>query len=303
MMHWRFHFGLCAVHAAVSCVVLLAGSAAAQNTQPASQPSSNNAPLSPAAVLGKLITQLTLEGQQLVDGGSLPRAHPSIASEFPYELPEAQLALCLTTRQHREPLVDAYIRWQLTSFSPAIPELRPNQVQKLLDELPGLAVNPRADDELIRMMNRALEAGELSEADQETITQTLEEMGEYVSKRRALNTPALELRLWLEEQFEDNLPMRILLALERCDALVTAGWELGSHGAETERRFMEVARNREFTDDDRRIVTRAAGRIIGTSRVYVRSARIVENRLEVNFADTGLYDFEVRRWLRKMDGK
>lgn len=312
-MALRFPTHLKTVQLVVAMALLAALPIAAQQSQPTTQPGTQPAtpapagepdpPPSPAAAFDRLMALLTSEAEQFADTGTLPRAHPSIASEFPHELPETRVVQAIIEPQHREPLIDAYIRWQLTSFDPPLPELRERRFAKLLDDLSPLTVNPRADDQLIAMLNRALEAGELIERDQQQINDVLNAMDEQVSKRRTLNTPALELRDWLDQQYEGEGAERILIAFERCKALADAGWPIGPAGAQAERRCTDAARDRAFTDDDRRVVTRAAGRIIGARRVYVQSARIRQNRLEVNFAETAIYDFDVRRWLRRMDGR
>lgn len=291
----------------LSIVATMTAAAWAQEDRPAStQPqraAEDDEPRTPAAAYGKLLTMLTEEGERAAEELTLPRAHASVAAEFPYELPMARVGRAVIERQHRNDLVDAYIRWQLTSFDPPLPELPTRRFERVLADLPALAVNPRADEDLIRLLNRALQAGELSASDQQQINERIERMNELQSQRRELNRPALELREWLAEQHADSIALRIMVAVERCGALVRGGWPIGAFGGQAEELFEQASRDRDLDAGDRRRVAAFAGRFAGLERVYVRSARINENRVVVNYANTAIYDFDVRRWLRRMDGK
>jgi len=263
----------------------------------------NDAPKSPAAAYGKLLTLLTEEGERAAKERALPRAHADIASAYPHALPMARLGRAIIERQHRDDLVDAYIRWQLTSFDPPLPKLTQRQFERVLANLPALTTNPRADEDLVRLLNRAINTGELIEHDQQRINERIEQMNAEQSQRRALNTAGLELRGWIAEQYPDTIAHRIMVAVETCAALARAGWRTGSYGATAEELFDEASRDRDFDAASKRRLTAFTRQFAGIERVYIRSARINENRIEVNFANTAIYDFDVRRWLRRMEGK
>lgn len=279
--------------------VLLISASHAQDQQPRTRPPDK--PPTPTAALAMLIAQLSNEGIEALRTGHLVRNHPNVASDFAYEPAMPQLARAVIEAQHRDHFIDAYIRWQLTSYQPTLPRLTEKQWEQVIQDLPMIPINPRADDDLIKLLNRGLQAGELSESDQKQINERLELMSSIESNRRALMTPAMELRAWLMKKNEDSLYRQIIFSLEQTAALVQAGWPTGDYGAKTAELFAMVQRDREFTDPQKRRAAAVAQGFTGITRVYVSSARINENRLEVNFENTAIYDFDVRKWVRSME--
>lgn len=290
--------------------ILLAGalnisftqSSSAQEEQPAAPASAPQAPsASSPVILKRIIAILADEGVEALRTGQLQRTHANIASENHGEVIMTQVAKAIIEPQHRDPFVDGYIRWQLTSYDPPLPKMADAQWQRMIENLPMIPINPRADADLIKLLNQGIQAGELSEDDQKKILDRITLMSEIESNRRALMTPAVELRAWIMEKHKDSLYQQMVLSVEKCAALVRAGWPTGDAGAKTAELFAQAARDREITDQEKLKAARVAESVIGLSRVYVASVRINNNRLEADFENTAIYDFDVRKWIRSME--
>ena len=90
----------------------------------------------------------------------------------------------------------------------------------------------------------------------------------------------------------------VMAALERCTALVEAGWEASPTKLEVEQRFRAGGRDLTLTSRQRVRLVAQAKRLAGRSRAYVNSARILEGALVVDYQDTAVYNFDVRRWIK-----
>ena len=70
----------------------------------------------------QLVLRLTAEAQKIrKTGGDLPDT-PDFAERHPATVDMDELRQVLVKRAHRDPFTDAYVRWQLTSFDPGLPE-------------------------------------------------------------------------------------------------------------------------------------------------------------------------------------
>ena len=85
-----------------------------------------------------------------------------------------------------------------------------------------------------------------------------------------------------------------------CTTLVDAGWPSDTTKSHLEDLFNASARDRSFTPDQRRLVASQAQRLAGRTRVFLTSARIDQDALIAQFNDTGVYDFDVKRWTRAL---
>ncbi len=89
-----------------------------------------------------------------------------------------------------------------------------------------------------------------------------------------------------------------MAALERCGALIEAGWEASPAKLDIEKRFRTGGRDPTLTSRQRARLAAQAERLAGRRRAYIQSARIVEEALVVDYQDTAVYNFDVRRWIK-----
>lgn len=272
----------------LTCLAVLAGSG-----RPAPQEPS-------AAALAEAIKILIDEAKQAKHDQQLPRATADFAGGFGREVPPEMLARRMARRAHADGFVDAYVRWQLTSFDPPLPDLDERALERFLAQLPPLLHNPHAEETLIESLGSAAREGQLSPRVQADVRRGLDDLAKRAGLVQALNRPALELRDWIDKKLPESGPPRLMAALERCGALVEAGWEASPAKLEVEQRFRAGGRDLTLTSQQRVRLAAQAGRLAGRSRTYVRSARIVEGALVVDYQDTAVYNFDVRRWIKAL---
>lgn len=272
----------------LTCLAVLAGSG-----RPAPQEPS-------AAALAEAIKILIDEAKQAKHDQQLPRATADFAGGFGREIPPEMLARRMARRAHADGFVDAYVRWQLTSFDPPLPDLDERALERFLAQLPPLLHNPHAEETLIESLGSAAREGQLSPRVQADVRRGLDDLAKRAGLVQALNRPALELRDWIDKKLPESGPPRLMAALERCGALVEAGWEASPAKLEVEQRFRAGGRDLTLTSQQRVRLAAQAGRLAGRSRTYVRSARIVEGALVVDYQDTAVYNFDVRRWIKAL---
>ena len=272
----------------LTCLAVLAGSG-----RPAPQEPS-------AAALAEAIKILIDEAKQAKHDQQLPRATADFAGGFGREIPPEMLARRMARRAHADGFVDAYVRWQLTSFDPPLPDLDERALERFLGQLPPLLHNPHAEETLIESLGSAAREGQLSPRARADVRRGLDDLAKRAGLVQALNRPALELRDWIDKKLPESGPPRLMAALERCGALVEAGWEASPAKLEVEQRFRAGGRDLTLTSQQRVRLAAQAGRLAGRSRTYVRSARIVEGALVVDYQDTAVYNFDVRRWIKAL---
>lgn len=267
--------------------------------------------------LNEVIRALSLEAKDAIDRGSFPRRRADYAREREGKgegendpaIDPALIGRRIVEPLDRDPLVDAYIRWQLTSFDPVLPEMRERDFEALLKALPKFPANPRADRRLIDTLNRAVvisnqrQGGLLTAAEVDTLNTMLEESASAESRHRALSLAAREFRAWLEEAVGELGPRPHFVRLEHISALLAAGWDVEQEKREIDAAFTRSAQDPTLSETDRSRLITAARRLSGVRRGYVQRAVIIERRLEFTSNESAVYDFEVNAWGRALAGR
>lgn len=265
--------------------------------RPASAQQADRAP-SPAAALSLAIRELAVEADRARENGQLPRRRADFAKTYAHDVSPKMLATRITGPVDRDPFRDAYIRWQLTSFNPPLDDLSDAAFEKLVRKLPALLPNPRADRHLINQLQQAAGGAELTETDADRAREILDQLADRTAHARDLNIAAVGFRDWVVSRMPTNGPRPLQLRLERCAALLQAGWDVGREKSGIDEAFGNAARDRALDATHRAMLATQAGRLVNRDRLYIRSARVVESRLTLDLASTAVYDFDVRRWAR-----
>jgi hypothetical protein len=272
---------------------------------PAPRPSASQPSLrekSPAAALAHGIRTLTEEAKKSKSDGVLVRNSADFAKHFGDPPPEPLVRERLLRPIDRDRFIDAYVRWQLTSFEPDLDaaNMHDRDFAALVSSLPACIENPQANPALIDWLQSASKLGALSESQQTEINGRLNDLAAKTSAAAALAIPAMQLRQWFRQQFEAaNQPPRFLaLLLDAAKALAAAGWPVDDAKAVIDRAAEKAAEHREFTIEQRRSLIVAMQRCITGTRMYVISAGVSEGAISVNYAATGIFDFDVRRWAK-----
>lgn len=189
----------------IGCLLLVAAGTSAQELMPYSS----------EQALRLALDRLTQEGGVFKDTGALPRPEPDFALTFRYSIDDLHLLDAVTRPAHDDPVVDAYVRWQLLSFSPDFALLDDDRFLSLLDALPRLAPDPTLNPALYEQLERlaslaAPEAPDFAAA--ETLWQKTEGEIRYVG---LINVPALSFRDRLHEALPETGPRR--LQVRFCD--------------------------------------------------------------------------------------
>jgi hypothetical protein len=170
------------------------------------------------------LNQLAAEGDLAKLRRKLPSQRADFAARFRGTLDPAEVAAALLRRANPDPFIDGYIRWQLTSFDPAMPELDDRAMIDLIRHAPAMVSNPRADRELIGLVRLAERTPRLSASDLQRLHLFLDDLDQREIAAEALNQPAAGYRDWIESRLPSAGPHRPLWLIERCGAMLEAGW-------------------------------------------------------------------------------
>lgn len=253
---------------------------------------------SPNAILAEAIKTLTDEARQAKKTQQLPRQKADFATSFNQTLPSELVSRKIIRQINRDDFVDAYVRWQLTSFDPTLPELDDREFASFVNSLPKLLDHPRADKLLLSDINKAIRAGILDEKSREQLSSKITECTRMTSVASALNIPNTRLRTWILSQLPQTGAKPIQLKLDQLSITVQAGWPVDRIKTQLDKLFEKSDRDRSFTIKQRQTVARQAQMLIGINRIFLARANITDGTISADFGDSGVYDFEVRRWIR-----
>jgi hypothetical protein len=264
----------------------------------ATSPALADAP--PAGSIREVVQQLIDEAKAVQAGEREARRKADFAEDYGRTLTAQAVVTRLLRSQHADPFVDAYVRWQLTSFDAPLPALGRRKFESFLETLPDLAPNPMADPELLRTLDRAREIAPLDEDQQSRLRGMLDDVQRRTNEARAANEPALRFRAWIIDAMPEDDPRGAQASVERCAALLAARWDL-------DRAKAEVARRCEALDglgpDDRRRLARQAEALLEPRALIVTRARLEGTSVSVRYKECAVYDFDVRAWLRAAKGR
>lgn len=290
---------------AISCLVLAlaVGAPAAPPTLPPPVPKPARSTLSPSQALAKAVGELVTEAEAVAADERAPRETTDFAQAFLDEHPGARIPASQAMRKlgrplHRDPYVDAYVRWQLTGFVPEMPKLVDRAFDALLAALPPFAENPRADGHLLATLRDIVRWGELDEATQEQLRASIEQLQKDDDRARRRNEPADALRTWLFEQVGPTGRRAVEVRLEAVGARLRAGWPLDRAKAALDACCVASASDVHFTPDERRRVAAQFTKMVGQTRVFAKAIEVLDGRIDVEYGDATVADFEVRRWTR-----
>lgn len=253
--------------------------------------------------LRRAIAELTDEANGAIKNGRLPRSRADFADHFDGTPNSVALANRLLRPVHANPIVDAYVRWQLTSFKPPVivpavsERTRFNQV---VNDLPPLRMNPWAERGTMNRLLALSKQGRLSDADAAKVNDLLNDLTRDAAEINELNLSALGLRQYCIDNLDADKPAQLLFALERCRAMMEACVNVDEEKTRLEAMFAEAGRSGTLTKDQVRIVTTAAESLVARRAPFIAGARLQDNTLILDLAMAAVDDFEVRRWVKQM---
>lgn len=255
-----------------------------------------------AANLAHIIRQLSDEARKSRTEGGLLRNAANFASDLKESdpPPTQQVVEKIARRIDSDAFTDAYVRWQLTSFNPALDaeKMSDREFERLVQSLPPMLENPRAGQPLLESLQKASGLGTLSEAQQAQINDKLNTIAAEASRAGAFNVPNVRFREWIVRQFQSQPHRSLTLLLDHARATAEAGWPAEEAKAAVDTALERLTRQREFTPEQRREFALACERSMIRTRMFLVSAGVNEGALAVNYGTTGILDYDVRRWIK-----
>jgi len=252
----------------------------------------------------ELVQSLVAEAVEIQRGDRTLSEKPDVVSRTLSELDLAIIGQSLVERIHREPFVDAYVRWQLSSFDPPLPEMDDRAFGMFMDRAPPLIENPRAAQETVAVFRRAEQAGPLRESDTKKLHDLTLELDLQTATVEAMNRPALEFRDWVQSKLGERGPRRCEWLLERCAATVRAGWSARAAKTEITQRFGEAAADQTLTKPEKELIAQRTRMLDGLQREFVNEINFMaDGSARISFSRTAVDDKDVRKWLDRLAGR
>ena len=284
----------------VACVfallVLFLGSAAAPQT---ARPS-RETPIRSA--IGQLVDEARAAAKEDV----FIKTSPDFAQRFDGEIPNDDLIAAISKPAHKEPFIDAYVRWQLTSFDPSWPALNEDVVLKLMSATPKMLENPRAAPATVDTFKRVDNAEPLSTVESRRLRDLAADLAKQTAKLSAFNRPAEGFRDWLRDRIDESgsRAVALLWLIERGHATISAGWPSRSIKANMTKDFKAAGLDRDITPQQRQLIAEQARKLIGLKRSAVNEITFMENgSVSVTFSTYAVDEDDVNKWIALLHGQ
>lgn len=283
----------------IFCVGIVLATVAAGAT---TAPSSTSAPTSDA--INRIVAELVVEAENLALRQAPPPLAPDFAQRCKTRPAIAEIVAALSSRQHADPFIDAYIRWQLTSFEPPLPAWSDSDFFSLMNSAPAMIANPRGDADLIELLALAEGSMTLETAIVDRLRTLLEDLDLRELIAEQMNRPALAWRDWIARHLnKDGVRPRQWLA-ERCSAMLAAGWPVRSLKFDMTRSFDRAGKDPAITYSQRLMLAEQLEQLRGRERRLV--TRVIfapDGTIIGRYARTGVSDEELGEWKQLLAGE
>jgi hypothetical protein len=255
------------------------------------------------AALRDAVKALVEEGQHSRREKALVRTRPDFAQGFPDAVSLQDVAAALAEPVHRDPFIDAYVRWQLTSFDPPLPDMDDREFMKLMNAAPALVPSPRAEPDAVRFFEDAERAGTLRPRELESAREKVAALDQAAAAAEIMNQPALEFRDFIASKLGENGPRPRLWLLERCAALIEAGWPARTVKGDLTRSFTAAGADESITAEHRAFIAAQTRRLMGLERRLVGGVTFLANgSLRVQISTAKVDEEDVVQWIARLEG-
>lgn len=228
---------------------------------------------------------------------------PDFRTRFGSDITPADLATIIVQRQHDDPFIDAYIRWQLTSFDPPLPEMDDATFLRMLDATPAMVENPKAALDALDTAAQLDRAGRLTAAQTLKLRAYVESLNERTMMAEEMNRPALEWRLWMAEKLGEAGARPRLWRVEGLAATIMAGWPVSDLKGDISRDFTRSVDDDTFTPEQRQSVILQLSRLIGPGRrIFDDVTYFADGSVEVKMRTSSVDRDDVENWRRRLAG-
>lgn len=257
-------------------------------------------PAAPPRELRALVTRLVREAETSKREGRLVRDEASVSGEVSPRPEDAALLAAISQRLHRDPFVDAYVRWQLTSFGSDLERLDDAAFVRLVRSIPARPANPRADGEVVRDLARFDASGALRDRERRKLDRVIETLEREAARAAALDRPATSFHAWVQQRLPARGVRTPLWRLARIQVAGAAGWsdrrlkgeltsDLTSAGPLLPRDQAGLLASAEQLTDRRR-------------PVVAEITHLASGAIRVRFETTGVNRDNIRTWKRRLKG-
>ncbi|MDP7009715.1 MAG: hypothetical protein QGI78_09115 [Phycisphaerales bacterium] len=202
-------------------------------------------------------------------------------------------------KTHDNPIVDAFVRWQLTTYPIALPTLSDRAFQELLKQLPPYPENPRANARLCDLVARAAARGKpLSRPELTSLKQRLQEIEDQHARNSVQAKPADLFRRWIFEELQSQ-PERLALAhLERLASLTSAGWDVSKAFLQAESAYIAIQSKGGLSKKAQESISGAMMQISGINKLtLIRVDSTFDGTITPHWKTTAIDEFDLKRLL------
>ena len=257
----------------------------------------------PTDALKAVVRELADEAEAIVANKDVPKGKPDYAMRCTHSVTPEEIALAIAQRTSRDAFVDAYIRWQLTSFDVSLPEMDDRAFMKFLAATPRMAENPACDADVVEIFERAGGQSRLPPRDLERLRSVHIELEKRTKIAELMNRPAMEFREWVEEKLGETGVRPRLWLLEECVATIEAGWPTRSIKTRISKSFLQAANEADFPREHLRLLAEQLQKLEGLERRYVGEVTfLVAGSVEVTISKAAVTETDIEKWTNRLAG-
>jgi len=238
----------------------------------------------------------------------LPESAPAFAKRFARDIPATDLLEAIARPTHADSFIDAYVRWQLTSFKPNLSGLDDQQLVKLLANAPAMIMNPRADAETVATCKKIDSSSRLNDREIAALRVDAAGLDRRAAIAETLNAPAEGYRDWIASAVDsspapDRKARELQCLIERCAAIIKAGWPSRSVKTKLTKEFRAAGLNRAITAGQRQAIADQVRRLVGMNRTAVNDISFMAGgAVEITFTTSAVDQDDVDRWIGYLNG-
>ena len=251
-----------------------------------------------------VIAQLIKEAQQSKRDQALLSSTADFAKRFMQQVPADDVITALLKPAHQDAFIDAYVRWQLTSFEPDLPKMDDKQFLKLMASAPPMVDNPRSDPDVVATFQNAEKSGRLAARELARLRDVNAELDRRTSIAQSLNAPAEGYRDWIADHLPKIGPRRTQWLIERCAATIQAGWPSRNVKAKMTKEFKAAAMDGSISLQQRDMIAEQARRLIGLKRLAINEVTfLTDGTVNVTMTTPAVDEDDVNKWISYLNGE
>lgn len=249
------------------------------------------------------VQELVAEAEALLASHEPPKGKPDYASRCSQTLTPEEVGETIVQRTHRDAFIDAYVRWQLTSFDPPLPAMDDRAFAKFMDAAPKRIDNPRAEANVVEYFERIESAGKLPPRELERCRASVIELEKRTKLAELMNRPADEFFDFISEKLGPTGVQPRLWLLAECAGTVSAGWSTRSVKMRISKSFAAAATETDFTGEHKRLIEVQARKLVELERRYVNEVTLLAGgSVNVTFSTVRVTSNDVDKWVNRLMG-